>query len=148
MGLSSDNDPSKKQVSPTDGFTLVELLVVLGIVALIAAVATPQVLRYLDDARVTTTRTQINSINSALELFYLDTGRYPTREEGLVVLVEKPTAAEVWRGPYLRGETALVDAWSNSFIYALNPETGRSSVISHGRDGLEGGEGIDADISG
>ena len=90
-----------------EGFTLVELLVVLGIITMLAALVAPQVIRYLSDARSDTANVQLKNIESALELYYLDTATYPTNELGLAALVETPSNVKGWLGPYLKRETGL-----------------------------------------
>lgn len=134
-----DNDPEA-------GFTLVELLVVLAIIGLIAALAAPQVLRYLGSARVETTRTQLQNIGSALELYYLDSGKYPPSDAGLNALVTAPGGGGVWNGPYLKTEAALKDAWGNKFAYEQTGEPLKIVVRSLGRDGKPQGEGLDANL--
>lgn len=129
-----------------DGFTLVELLVVLAIIGLIAALAAPQVLRYLGSARVDATQAQLKNIGSALELYYLDTGKYPSSEAGLEALVAAPNDGSIWNGPYMKGTTALKDAWSNTFVYEQTGEPVSIIVKSFGRDGKPQGEGLDADL--
>jgi general secretion pathway protein G len=129
------------------GFTLVELLVVLAIIGLIAALATPQVLRYLGSARVDTTKAQIHNFESALELYYIDTGRYPTTEEGLGALQAKPASESRWNGPYIKQSGAFVDAWGTAYEYKSPGETKPFQIISLGRDRKQGGEGQDADIA-
>lgn len=128
------------------GFTLVELLVVLGIIALLAAVVAPQVIRYLSDARSDTTAVQLKNIESALELFYLDTGQYPANEAGLRSLIEPPSNTKGWRGPYLKRQSGLVDPWGKEFGYKLPGEHGAYDLYSLGRDGASGGEGEDKDL--
>jgi general secretion pathway protein G len=128
------------------GFTLVELLVVLAIIALIASLAAPQVLRYLGSARSDAALAQIRNIESALELFYVDVLRYPTTEEGLPVLTQPtPEVSGRWNGPYLRNVDALKDPWGNAYLYRFSNNT--IEIISLGRDGAAGGDGEDADIS-
>ena len=121
------------------GFTLVELLVVLGIVGMIAAMAAPQVLGYLGKAKVQTTQTQMSNVSQALELFYIDNGRYPTTSEGLGVLTS---------GAYLRGGNAVTDGWGNPFVYESPSENGPFALLSLGSDGRPGGDGEAADLSG
>ncbi|KSV75916.1 hypothetical protein N185_15840 [Sinorhizobium sp. GW3] len=129
-----------------DGFTLVELLVVLAIIGLIAAIATPQVLRYLGAAKVDTTKAQIRNIQSALELYYIDSGRYPSSEEGLVALERQPDSSANWNGPYLKNGGTLKDAWGNAYKYESPAGDKQFQITSFGRDGREGGEGQDTDI--
>lgn len=134
-------------ISTSDaGFTLVELLVVLAIIGLVAALATPQVLRYLASAKVSTTQAQLKSIGSALELYYLDAGSYPAVETGLQALISAPVGATAWNGPYLKVNGALKDGWGNDFRYESAAGQGSVKVVSFGRDGKPEGEGVDADL--
>lgn len=130
-----------------DGFTLVELLVVLAIIALIAAIAAPQVLRYLGSARVDAAKAQMRNLESALELLYVDAGRYPTTEEGLSALVEHPAGFTSWNGPYMKQTAALRDPWGNPYQYKGPEGLSGYSLMSFGRDGKPGGDGQDADLS-
>lgn len=130
-----------------DGFTLVELLVVLAIIGLIAAIATPQVLRYLGSARVDTTKAQIRSFESALELYYIDIGTYPTSEEGLNALRNQPQSEARWNGPYIKQSGDFVDAWGVAYQYKSPADQKPYQIISLGRDRKIGGEGQDADLA-
>jgi general secretion pathway protein G len=130
-----------------EGFTLLELLVVLVILALLAAIATPQVMKYLRHARIDTTKIQVDALSSALELFYLDNGRYPTQEESLSALVTKPDDAPNWNGPYLKHNTSLIDPWGTQYQYKPGSTEGDFEVKSFGADKAEGGTGDAADIS-
>jgi general secretion pathway protein G len=130
------------------GFTLLEMMIVLVIIAVIAGLITVNVMGRPDEARVTTTRSNITSINAALKMYRLDNGNYPTSEQGLKALVEKPTTAPVpgsWaQGGYLSAPP--LDAWQKPYEYQSD---GMSFTIrSLGRDGKPGGEGVDADIDG
>ena len=128
------------------GFTLIELMVVLVIIGVLAALVVPNVLDRADDARVTAGRTDIANISQALKLYRLDNQRYPTAEQGLQALIAKPTTAPVpgnWK-PYL--EKLPNDPWGRPYQY-LNPGIkGEIDVMSFGADGQSGGEGKDADI--
>ncbi len=128
------------------GFTLIELMVVLVIIGLLAALIVPNVLDRADDARLTAARTDISNIMQSLKLYKLDNQRYPTAEQGLGALTAKPTAAPVpnnWR-PYL--EKLPNDPWGQPYKF-MNPGLkGEVDVFSLGADGKEGGEGKDADI--
>jgi general secretion pathway protein G len=126
------------------GFTLVELLVVLAILALLAGIVGPKVLGQLGGAKAKTAAVQIADLEKTLELFKLDVGRYPTAEEGLEALVKKPANATAWSGPYLKG-TVPVDPWSHPYVY--KPGAGGTvEITSLGADGLPGGEGENADV--
>ena len=129
------------------GFTLVELLVVLVILALLAGLVAPRVMGYLGDARRQTAAMQIDNLSTALDLYRLDIGRYPTTEEGLAVLVEPPVAGGSWRGPYLSGRDVPIDPWGHPYHYATPGEHGDFDLLSYGADGRLGGDGDDADIT-
>ena len=128
------------------GFTLIELMVVLVIIGLLAALIVPNVLDRADDARLTAARTDITNVMNSLKLYRLDNQRYPTGEQGLQALVTKPAVSPVpsnWR-PYL--EKLPNDPWGQPYKY-LNPGLkGEVDVFSLGADGKEGGEGKDADL--
>ena len=128
------------------GFTLIELMVVLVIIGVLAALIVPNVLDRADDARVTAAKTDIANINQALKLYRLDNQRYPTAEQGLQALVAKPASGPAptnWK-PYL--EKLPNDPWGNPYQY-LNPGVkGPIDIMSFGGDGKAGGEGKDADI--
>ena len=131
------------------GYTLLEIMVVVFIVGLLVTVVAPRILGRTDDARVTKVAADMASIRQALDLYRLDNGGYPTTEQGLEALVERPTRAplpKAWRNPgYL---TRLpVDSWSHPYVYVLvTPE--RFALKSLGADGVEGGEGLAADVDG
>src|SRR6202040_635041 len=99
------------------GFTLVEILVVITIIGLIMAIVGPRVLNYLGEAKVKAAKIQIESFGSALDLFYLDAGRYPSSSEGLAALAQRPGGATAWNGPYLKGGVVPKDPWGHPYIY-------------------------------
>lgn len=127
------------------GFTLLELLVVLGILALLAAIAAPQVLRYLGKARSETAKVQISAISTALELYALDNGGMPPQQLGLAALMQQPQGAPRWRGPYLKKAEGLVDPWGRPYFYRFPGQKGSFDVFTLGRDNAAGGEGEDQD---
>jgi general secretion pathway protein G len=133
--------------SATAGFTLLELLVVLVILGLLAAVATPQVMKYLSRARTQSAALQIHNLASALDLYRLDVGRYPTQEEGLNSLVDAPPAALNWSGPYVKKREMLVDPWGHPYNYKIPGDHGDYDLYSGGADNAIGGEGENQDVT-
>lgn len=129
------------------GFTLVEILVVITIIGLIMALVAPRVLNYLSDAKVKAARIQIESLSSTLDLYYLDTGRYPSTSEGLAALVQRPAGLEGWNGPYLKGGFVPNDPWGHPYVYRTPGEHGTYDIVSYGADGQEGGTGAAADVA-
>jgi general secretion pathway protein G len=128
------------------GFTLIEILVVITIIALIMSLVGPRVLNYLGESKVKAAKIQIQSFGSALDLFNLDTGRYPTSGEGLTALVQSPGSIPAWNGPYLKGGVVPNDPWGNPYVYRSPGEHGPYDIMSYGSDGKEGGTGTAADI--
>src|ERR1700674_4456667 len=129
------------------GFTLVEMLVVITIIGLIMGLIGPRVLNYLGESKVKTAKIQLQSFSSALDLFYLDAGRYPSTSEGLAALVKQTPGVSAWNGPYLRGGNVPNDPWNHGYLYRSPGEHGPYDIISYGSDGQEGGSGVAADIS-
>ena len=130
-----------------EGFSLIEVLVVLVILGLLAGLVGPQVLRYLGGSRQEAAKLQIQQLGAALDLYRLDTGRYPETEQGLKALVEAPAGARNWAGPYLSRPELPLDPWGNPFGYRQPGRNGAYDVWSTGADGREGGEGEDADVT-
>lgn len=128
------------------GFTLVEILVVITIIGLIMALVGPRVLNYLSESKVKTAKIQIQSLASALDLFYLDAGRYPSSAEGLGALMQPVGGVTAWNGPYLKGGNVPLDPWGKAYVYRSPGEHGAYDVVSLGSDGQEGGSGTAADI--
>jgi general secretion pathway protein G len=129
------------------GFTLIELLVVLVILGLLAAFVAPQVLNYLGKAKTDAASAQVQNIAGILDLYRLDVGNYPTEEEGLEALLERPAEAERWNGPYVRRRDALTDPWGNIYEYRFPGEHGAFDIYSLGADQSEGGEGENQDVT-
>ena len=124
-----------------DGFTLVEMLVVITIIGLIMALVGPRVLNYLSEAKVKTAHIQIESFSSALDLFFLDNGRYPTSSEGLTALVQRPGNATSWNGPYIKTATVPNDPWGRPYVYRSPAERSPYEIVSYGSSGQPGGVG-------
>jgi general secretion pathway protein G len=129
------------------GFTLVEMLVVIAIIGLIMGLIGPRVLNYLSESRVKAAKIQMQSFASALDLFNLDAGRYPSSAEGLAALVRGAPGLAAWNGPYLKGGAVPNDPWGNPYVYRAPGEHNPFDIISLGSDGQEGGTGTAADIS-
>src|SRR6266567_3514808 len=121
---------------PQAGFSLVELLVVLAILGLLAALVTPQVLKYLARAKVDTARIEMKSLSTALDLFLLDVGRYPTQQEGLQALVTNPVGLAPWHGPYLKTNTAgpPLDPWGHPYQYRFPGQNGDYDLFTTAPD--------------
>ena len=128
------------------GFTLLELLVVLAILGLLAAVIGPQVLRYLGSSKSQTASVQSKNIVAALNLYKLDVGNFPTKEQGLGALMKAPASAPFWNGPYLPDQGALVDPWKNPYQMKVPGDHGEVDVYSLGSDNLPGGSGEAKDV--
>jgi general secretion pathway protein G len=130
------------------GFTMIELMAILIIISLLATLVVTKVATKIDQARVTTTKANLKLLHNAINQFKMDTGRFPTEEEGLMALIEQPSDVTRYEpGGYLETTEIPKDGWGNDFIYELSPETGKSFVIkSLGADGEEGGEDYDADL--
>lgn len=129
------------------GFTLVEMLVVITIIGLIMGLIGPRVLNYLGESKVKAAKIQIQSFASALDLFNLDAGRYPSSTEGLAALVRRPPGFAAWNGPYLKGGAVPNDPWGNPYVYRAPGERAAFNIVSLGSDGQEGGTGTASDIS-
>jgi general secretion pathway protein G len=129
------------------GFTLVEMLVVITIIGLIMGLIGPRVLNYLSESKVKAAKIQLQSFASALDLFYLDAGRFPSTAEGLAALVKQTPGVSAWNGPYLRGGNVPNDPWSHGYVYRSPGEHAPYDIISYGSDGQEGGSGVAADIT-
>jgi general secretion pathway protein G len=141
-----DNRHSQKLEQSTregeHGYTLVEILVVLTIISLLMALVGPRVLNYLSDSKIKAARIQIEGFSSALDLYFLDTSRYPNTNEGLSALVKKPDSASSWNGPYLKGNMVPSDPWGRAYVYVSPGEQGPYDIKSLGPDGREGASAI------
>ncbi|MDK2122874.1 type II secretion system major pseudopilin GspG [Parachitinimonas caeni] len=141
----------KSLPSKASGFTLIELLIVMVILGLLAALVGPRLFGHVDSAKINSTKTQLGLFATALDAYRLDFGKYPTTEEGLSMLVNKPAddvpGASKWRGPYLKNSGVLPkDGWGNDFQYKAPGDHGDYDLFSFGSDGKEGGDGDAAEI--
>jgi general secretion pathway protein G len=128
------------------GFTLVEMLVVITIIGLIMALVGPRVLNYLSESKVKAARIQIESLSSALDLFYLDNGHYPSTAEGLPALVQRPGNSGSWNGPYLKTAAVPADPWGRPYLYKSPGDHAPYEITSYGPSGEPGGAGATAEI--
>ncbi len=128
------------------GFTLMELLIVLVIVGLLAALVGPSLYQRIKPAKQQAARAQIKNFATALDSYFIDVGRYPTTQQGLTVLREAPEGAEGWQGPYLKQEVPD-DPWGNPYYYRAPGRSGGYEIASFGADGRESGEGENRDIT-
>jgi len=132
------------------GFTLVEIMIVMVILALLAALVLPKIMGRSDDAKIADTKVQIRNLESALKFYKLDNGVYPATEQGLQALLEKPTVGKIPKNyraeGYLESKKLPQDPWKNDFVYISPGEHGDYDLCSYGADDAKGGEGINADI--
>lgn len=139
-------DPSRRRQA---GYSLLEVLIVLTIIALIAALVGPRLMAQLDRSKVTAARVQMRTLSASLETMRIDLGRYPSAQEGLALLVQPPAAGDVarWQGPYLDAQIPS-DPWGGAYLYeAPQADFQRPIIKTYGADGAEGGSGLAADLS-
>lgn len=132
------------QFAQQRGFTLVELIVVIAVLAVITAIVAPQLFDKADDAKAKAAAIQIEKVGNAISLYKLEVGSYPGELEDLV---SKPSGADNWKGPYLKKKKLLKDPWNNDLLYLQPGQHGRFDLLSYGSDGQAGGEGDNADIT-
>lgn len=128
------------------GFTLLEILIVLVILGLLAGLVGPRVLKHLGSSKTKTAMLQIEELGAALDLYRLEVGSYPSSEQSLEALIERPEGATSWNGPYLKKNVIRLDPWGQAYHYKYPGENGEYDLYSLGADNSEGGEGENSDI--
>jgi general secretion pathway protein G len=137
---------SKKRWKDQKGFTLVELIVVVIIIGLLAGLVVPQFIRQEEKATAKAAKAQIELLGTALDTYRLDVGRYPSTQDGLQALTQRPGGVERWDGPYLKKEVPA-DPWGKPYVYKSPGDHGPYDIISYGADGVPGGESNNRDIT-
>ena len=135
-----------KRRHPQAGISILEMMVVLGIMALVIGIVAPRAIGYFGRAKSATAEIQIKQIHGAMQLLYIDVGRYPSASEGVSSLLEAPPAMVGWRGPYLGDAAALNDPWGRAYVLEEGDENAAPKILTFGRDGQPGGSGEDSDI--
>ena len=151
MATNFEKIGTRHVVSGRDGFTLLELVIVVAILSLLAAIIAPKMMGRADDAKIADAKVQIRNLETALKLYKLDNGAYPDTEQGLEALIEKPATGNVpnkyREGGYLEQKKVPLDPWGNPYIYVSPGIHGDFDILSYGSDGKDGGTGKDADIT-
>ena len=137
---------TSNKIIKQQGFSLIELLVVLVILGLLAGLVGPRVMKYVGDSKSKTARLQIEDLGAALDLYNLENGQYPSTTEGLLALVEQPSDNENWNGPYLKKKKIPKDPWNRDYNYFSPGEHGAYDLFTLGADNSEGGDGENQDI--
>ncbi len=135
-----------KKIRNQKGFTLIELIVVVIIIGLLAGLVVPQFIKQEEKATAKAAKAQVELFGTALDTFRLDVGRYPTTQEGLQALNQKPGGVDRWDGPYLKKDVPP-DPWGKPYIYKSPGDHGPYDIISYGADGVAGGEGVNEDVN-
>ena len=133
------------QAARPRGFTLLELLVVMAIIGLLAGYVGPRYFAQIGKSEVKVAKAQMDSLEKALDQYRLDTGHYPSQEQGIAALIKKPANEPRWDGPYLKKDLPL-DPWGRAYVYKIPGEKGEYDLISLGKDGVPGGTGEAADL--
>jgi len=136
---------TESRILNEEGFSLIELLIVMVILGLLAGLVGPKLFGHVDSSKQKTAKSQISLFESALDTYRLDNGKFPTSEQGLKALRERPEGEARWKGPYLPKEVPL-DPWGHPYLYRAPGEHGDYDLIAYGADNSPGGEGNDTDI--
>lgn len=144
--MDSPEHSQTSERSDRSGYTLTEMLIVIAIISLLAAVLTPTLFGQLARARARAAAMQLETITSSLEMMRSDIGRYPTAQEGLTLLLANPLDAAGWLGPYANNDKAIIDPWGRRWVYEMRGDAGYR-VMSLGQDGKPGGKSVDADLT-
>ncbi|MCP4297849.1 MAG: type II secretion system major pseudopilin GspG [Proteobacteria bacterium] len=142
-----DYREEQEKLCPERGFTFLEIMIIIVIMAGIAAIVGPSLFQKLDEAKIDQANIQMKSIAAALDLYHLDNSTYPATDQGLEAMMSKPEIGRIpenWRGPYLKGSAVPKDPWSRDYVYSSDGTS--IQITSLGADGEEGGEGSNADI--
>lgn len=137
----------RSRVTAEDGYTLLELLIVMAILGLIIAFAAPQVMKYFSRSKTKAAEIQISNLSAALDLYRLDNGNYPSDGEGLKALISPPENVKSWQGPYITRRDGILDPWGNPYVYHQQKGDQPFLILSLGADGKPGGEGENSDVT-
>ncbi|MHC4183725.1 MAG: type II secretion system major pseudopilin GspG [Planctomycetota bacterium] len=146
MNKSGMSKNIRQREKNNSGFTLIELLIVMVIIGLLAAFILPKFIGRVGESKQTAAKAQIELLSTALDVYKLDTGKYPTQDTGLEALINKSDEAKNWKGPYLKKEKIPKDPWGTEYVYKYPGEHGDVDIISYGADGSEGGTDENKDI--
>lgn len=138
---------SNRSTNIISGFTLIELLIVMVIIGLLAAFVVPKLIGRVGESKQTAAKAQIELISTAIEMYKLDTGKYPSNESGLQSLNTKPSDVQNWKGPYMKKDKIPKDPWGADYVYKYPGTHGDYDLVSYGADGSEGGSGDDQDVA-